>query len=135
MNILLLGGGGREHALAWKLSQSKDCSGIIHRTRKCRYFFFRNQFDLSPLDFPEVKKACLDNRIDMVVVGPEEPLVIGIVDFFAADPEISHIPVIGPSAAAAQLEGSKAFSKNSCKNMASPRPVTKNSMQRIIRRV
>jgi phosphoribosylamine---glycine ligase len=111
MNILILGGGGREHAFAWKLSQSRDCSGLFIAPGNAGTSSFGINIDLSPLDFPEVKKACLANGIDMLVVGPEEPLVLGIVDFFAADPEISHIPVIGPSARAAQLEGSKAFSK------------------------
>jgi len=111
MNILILGGGGREHAFAWKLSQSRDCSGLFIAPGNAGTSSFGTNIDLSPLDFPEVKKACLANGIDMLVVGPEEPLVLGIVDFFAADQEISHIPVIGPSARAAQLEGSKAFSK------------------------
>lgn len=111
MNILILGSGGREHAFAWKLSQSRDCSGLFIAPGNAGTSSFGTNIDLSPLDFPEVKKACLANGIDMLVVGPEEPLVLGIVDFFAADQEISHIPVIGPSARAAQLEGSKAFSK------------------------
>jgi phosphoribosylamine--glycine ligase len=67
--------------------------------------------DLSPLDFDGIRRHCAAEGIEMVVVGPEEPLVKGIVDFFAADPSLRSIPVIGPSAAAAQLEGSKAFSK------------------------
>ena len=111
MNILLLGGGGREHAFAWKMSQSPDCSRLFIAPGNAGTSSFGTNIDLSPTDFAEVKKVCLANRIEMLVVGPEEPLVLGIVDFFAADPEISHIPVIGPSAQAARLEGSKAFSK------------------------
>src|SRR6185295_13583197 len=72
---------------------------------------FGTNLTLDPNDFPAIRKACLDNNISMVVVGPEEPLVKGIVDYFLTEKAISHIPVIGPSASAAQLEGSKAFSK------------------------
>jgi phosphoribosylamine--glycine ligase len=111
MNILLLGGGGREHAFAWKMSQSPDCSKLFIAPGNAGTSSFGTNIDLSPVDFPAVKKACLANGINLVVVGPEEPLVLGIVDFFASDPELSRIPVIGPSARAARLEGSKAFSK------------------------
>jgi phosphoribosylamine--glycine ligase len=111
MNILLLGGGGREHAFAWKMSQSPDCSKLFIAPGNAGTSSFGTNIDLSPVDFPAVKKTCLANGIDLVVVGPEEPLVLGIVDFFASDPELSRIPVIGPSARAARLEGSKAFSK------------------------
>jgi len=111
MNILLLGGGGREHAFAWKLSQSPDCTALFIAPGNAGTASLGTNIDLSPVDFPGVKKACLANSINMLVVGPEEPLVLGIVDFFAADPDISHIPVIGPSARAAQLEGSKVYSK------------------------
>ena len=111
MNILLLGGGGREHALAWKFSQSRDCKNLFIGPGNAGTSAFGTNLPLDPTDFPAVRKACLDNDIHMVVVGPEEPLVKGIVDFFIADETISHIPVIGPSASAARLEGSKAFSK------------------------
>ena len=120
MNILLLGGGGREHAFAWKISQSPDCSRLFIAPGNAGTSAFGTNIDLSPTDFAEVKKACLANRIEMLIVGPEEPLVLGIVDFFAADPEISHIPVIGPSAQAARLEGSKAFSKRFMKKHGIP---------------
>jgi phosphoribosylamine---glycine ligase len=111
MNILILGGGGREHALAWKISQSKACSALFTGPGNAGTLAFGTNVSLDPTDFRAVRKACLDNAIDMVVVGPEEPLVKGIVDFFLSDKKISHIPVIGPSASAARLEGSKAFSK------------------------
>jgi phosphoribosylamine--glycine ligase len=111
MNILLLGAGGREHAFAWKLSQSPDCSHLFIAPGNAGTAGFGTNIELSPTDFTAVKKECLAHQIDMLVVGPEEPLVLGIVDFFSADPDISHIPVIGPDAKAAQLEGSKAFSK------------------------
>ena len=111
MKILLLGSGGREHALAWKLAQSPLCSALHIAPGNAGTVQCGTNIDLSPLDFGAVRRHCLAENIEMVVVGPEEPLVKGIVDFFAADPALKDIPVIGPSAAAAQLEGSKAFSK------------------------
>jgi phosphoribosylamine--glycine ligase len=111
MNILLLGGGGREHALAWKISQSKKCTALFIGPGNAGTSAFGTNLSLDPTDFQSVRKACLDNTISMVVVGPEEPLVMGIADFFLADRSISHIPVIGPTASAARLEGSKVFSK------------------------
>jgi phosphoribosylamine---glycine ligase len=111
MNILLLGSGGREHALAWKMSQSKTKPVIFIGPGNAGTLAFGTNLPIDPINFSQVKKACLENKIDMVVVGPEEPLVKGIVDFFLADADLNHIPVIGPSASAARLEGSKAFSK------------------------
>ncbi len=111
MNILILGAGGREHALAWKMSQSKKCSALFIAPGNAGTAAFGTNLPIDPTDFASVKKACTDNSISMVVVGPEEPLVNGIVDFFLADESLKHIPVIGPSASAARLEGSKAFSK------------------------
>jgi phosphoribosylamine--glycine ligase len=111
MRILLLGSGGREHALAWKLRQSNRCSALFIApgnagTAQCGTNVF-----LSPLDFEAVAQFCTAQNIEMVVVGPEEPLVKGIVDFFAAHSTLRNIPVIGPTASGARLEGSKAFSK------------------------
>jgi phosphoribosylamine---glycine ligase len=111
MHILLLGGGGREHALAWKISQSKACTALFIGPGNAGTSAFGKNLPLDPTDFSAVGKACLDNAISMVLVGPEEPLVKGIVDYFFNDPALSHIPVIGPNASAARLEGSKAFSK------------------------
>lgn len=111
MNILLLGSGGREHALAWKLAQSNRCSALFIAPGNPGTAQCGTNLDLSPMDFEGIKKVCVQEEIGMVVVGPEEPLVKGIVDFFLADPDLKKIPVIGPSAAGAQLEGSKAFSK------------------------
>jgi phosphoribosylamine--glycine ligase len=111
MNILLLGGGGREHALAWKLAQSRACSALFIGPGNAGTAAFGRNLPLDPTNFQEVGKACLEHKIQMLLVGPEEPLVKGIVDYFAADKALSHIPVIGPSASAARLEGSKAFSK------------------------
>ncbi len=111
MNILLLGSGGREHAMAWKITQSRLCSHLFIApgnagTAKCG-----TNLETAVTDFEGLKKICVDENIGMVVVGPEEPLVKGIVDFFAGDKALKKIPVIGPSAKGAQLEGSKAFSK------------------------
>ena len=111
MKILLLGSGGREHALAWKLAQSPLCSALHIAPGNAGTARCGTNVDLSPLDFDGIRRHCTAESIEMVVVGPEEPLVKGIVDFFAADPLLRSIPVIGPSATAAQLEGSKAFSK------------------------
>ncbi|GGB07714.1 phosphoribosylamine--glycine ligase [Puia dinghuensis] len=111
MHILLLGSGGREHALAWKLVQSSQCTRLYVAPGNAGTARCGINIDLSPLDFEGIKKFCLREDIGMVVVGPEEPLVKGIVDFFAGDAALRKIPVIGPSAKGAQLEGSKAFSK------------------------
>ena len=111
MRILLLGSGGREHALAWKLVQSPHCSHLYIAPGNAGTAQCGTNVDLSPLDFAGIRQFCTREDIGMVVVGPEEPLVRGIVDFFAADPALRRIPVIGPSAEGARLEGSKAFSK------------------------
>ena len=111
MKILLLGSGGREHALAWKLVGSNGCSALFIAPGNAGTSQCGTNVDLSPLDFEGIKKFCLREEIGMVIVGPEEPLVKGIVDFFAADASLKAIPVIGPSASGARLEGSKAFSK------------------------
>lgn len=111
MKILLLGSGGREHALAWKITQSKLCKELFIAPGNAGTSLCGLNIDLSPTDFQEIKTFCLEEKINMIVVGPEEPLVNGIYDFFKADPELTHIAVIGPSQAAAQLEGSKSFAK------------------------
>jgi phosphoribosylamine--glycine ligase len=111
MKILLLGSGGREHALAWKLAQSPLCSALFIAPGNAGTSGCGVNVNLSPLDFEAVGKYCVAESIGMVVVGPEEPLVRGIVDFFVADPALRPIPVIGPTASGARLEGSKAFSK------------------------
>jgi phosphoribosylamine--glycine ligase len=111
MHILLLGGGGREHALAWKISQSKSCTALFIAPGNAGTSAFGKNLQMDPTDFVAIGKACLENKISLVLVGPEEPLVKGIVDYFVNDRSLSHIPVIGPNASAARLEGSKAFSK------------------------
>ncbi|TXT34310.1 MAG: phosphoribosylamine--glycine ligase [Chitinophagaceae bacterium] len=111
MNILLLGSGGREHALAWKMVQSHHCDQLYIAPGNAGTTQFGINLPISVTDFPAIKAACIEYRINMLVVGPEEPLVKGIYDFFQADPQLQKINVVGPSAKAAQLEGSKAFSK------------------------
>ena len=111
MNILLIGSGGREHAMAWKISQSNHCSKLFIAPGNGGTSAFGTNVDILPADFEGIKKLCTSQKIEMVIVGPEEPLVKGIVDFFAAEKSLNKIPVIGPDAQGAQLEGSKAFSK------------------------
>lgn len=112
MKILLMGSGGREHALAWKLSQSNQCTQLFIAPGNAGTAQCGTNINLSSVnDFAEVKKFCVEEAIGMVVVGPEDPLVNGITDIFAADAATATIPVIGPSAYGAQLEGSKAFAK------------------------
>jgi len=112
MKILLLGSGGREHALAWKLSQSKLCAELFIAPGNAGTSLHGTNVMLKLLDFEGIKSFCLKRNIEMVVVGPEEPLVEGIVDFFKADKNSENIIVIGPSQRGAQLEGSKSFAKS-----------------------
>ena len=111
MNILLLGSGGRECAIAWKLAQSPRCENLYIAPGNAGTASLGKNINMSATDFDAVAAFCIDNNINMVVVGPEDPLVKGIYDYFANTPAISHIPVIGPSKEGAQLEGSKDFAK------------------------
>jgi len=111
MKILLLGSGGREHALAWKMLQSKKCEALFVAPGNAGTRDIATNIDVNPNDFEAVKKTVLEKQIDIVIVGPEDPLVKGIVDFFKNDQEIKNIPVVGPSQKGAQLEGSKDFAK------------------------
>jgi phosphoribosylamine--glycine ligase len=112
MNILILGSGGREHALAWKLAQSKKISRIFIGPGNAGTSGSGTNLRIDPLNFQEVKKSVLENSIDIVIVGPEAPLVAGIHDFFLNDSKLKDIPVIGPDRSAARLEGSKDFAKD-----------------------
>ena len=111
MNVLVLGSGGREHALSWKIAQSSLCEKIFIAPGNAGTAKVGVNVNISVLDFEAIKKLVLENHITMVVVGPEDPLVHGIFDFFSADPELEEVCVIGPSKDGAQLEGSKEFSK------------------------
>ncbi|MEG1617051.1 MAG: phosphoribosylamine--glycine ligase [Bacteroidales bacterium] len=111
MNILLLGSGGRENALAWKIRQSKKTDKLFIAPGNAGTSQVGENVNISASDFPKLKEFALANAIGMVVVGPEDPLVKGVYDFFKNDAELKHIPVIGPSKLGAQLEGSKDFAK------------------------
>jgi phosphoribosylamine--glycine ligase len=111
MNILLLGSGGREHAFAWKMAQSKKLGRLFIAPGNAGTMTCGTNVKMSETDFPAIRKFVLENAINMVVVGPETPLVMGIHDFFLEDPLLKNIPVIGPQKMGAMLEGSKDFSK------------------------
>lgn len=111
MNILLLGSGGRESALAWKISRSPRTDKLYIAPGNAGTAGVGTNVAISATDFPAVREFVLSHAIDMVVVGPEDPLVKGIYDYFKNDSELSKIPVIGPSAEGARLEGSKDFAK------------------------
>ena len=109
MNILIIGSGGREHALAWKIKQSPDCGNLYVAPGNAGTASIAKNQPIDVNDFESQKEFCLQNDINLIVVGPEEPLVKGIYDYFAEN--APHIQVVGPSEKGAQLEGSKAFSK------------------------
>lgn len=111
MNILLLGSGGREHALAWKMLQSPKCEKLFVAPGNAGTGQIAENVAINPNDFAAVKQFVLDNNVNMVVVGPEDPLVNGVYDFFKNDAQLQNVPVIGPSQHGAQLEGSKEFAK------------------------
>ncbi|WP_405574705.1 phosphoribosylamine--glycine ligase [Winogradskyella sp. Asnod2-B02-A] len=111
MTILILGSGGREHTFAWKLAQSDRCKGIFVAPGNSGTEAIATNLNIGVTDFEAIKAAVLEHNIDLVVVGPEDPLVQGIHDFFLQDEAIKHVAVIGPQQAAAELEGSKEFAK------------------------
>ena len=120
MNILLLGSGGREHALAWKIAQSKKVNRLYIAPGNAGTSNVGQNVPLKADDFNGIKQFVLDNGIDMVVVGPEDPLVKGVYDFFKNDSQLKDIPVIGPSKQGAVLEGSKDFAKGFMQRHAIP---------------
>jgi phosphoribosylamine--glycine ligase len=111
MNILVLGSGGREHTFAWKIAQSKHCSKLFVAPGNSGTKALATNLDIGVTDFEAIKSAVVTNKIDMVIVGPEDPLVQGIHDFFLNDSDLNNVAVIGPQKAAAELEGSKEFAK------------------------
>lgn len=111
MRILLLGSGGREHAFAWKLVQSEQCEQLYVAPGNAGTDTIAKNVNINPTDFEGLKSFVISHAIEMVVVGPEDPLVKGIYDFFTLDETLKHIPVIGPSQLGAELEGSKEFAK------------------------
>jgi phosphoribosylamine--glycine ligase len=111
MNILILGSGGREHTFAWKIAQSPLCKNLFVAPGNSGTSEIATNINISVTDFQSIKELVLQKQIEMVVVGPEDPLVQGIHDFFLNDSELKHIAVIGPQKKAAILEGSKEFAK------------------------
>lgn len=111
MKILLLGSGGREHALAWKIAQSKKVDALFIAPGNAGTANVGTNVNISATDFESIKAFVVENNISMVVVGPEAPLVEGITDFFIADEQLKSVPVIGPGKLGATLEGSKEFAK------------------------
>ena len=111
MNILVLGSGGREHAIAWKIAQSPKCETLFIAPGNAGTETIGKNIPIKPTDFEAIKILCIKNEIHMLVVGPEDPLVKGIVDFFLHDAKLKNVLIIGPDKLAAQLEGSKQFAK------------------------
>lgn len=111
MNILIIGNGGREHALAWKMRQSPRCKKLFVAPGNAGTGLVAENVDIGAEDFLQLGKFCKNNSIDLIVVGPEAPLVMGIRDYFESDPWLNDILIIGPGKIGAQLEGSKDFSK------------------------
>lgn len=111
MTILILGSGGREHAFAWKMAQSSLCSKLFVAPGNAGTASIATNIDIEITDFESLKTFSILQGVEMIVVGPEDPLVKGIYDFFSNDPQLKHIAVIGPSKDGAQLEGSKEFAK------------------------
>ena len=111
MTILLLGSGGREHAFAWKMLQSSKCTKLFVAPGNAGTNSIAVNVNINPTDFEAIKTFVIQEKVEMVVVGPEDPLVKGIFDFFKEDNQLAHIPVIGPSKKGARLEGSKEFAK------------------------
>ncbi|MDP3434330.1 MAG: phosphoribosylamine--glycine ligase, partial [Bacteroidota bacterium] len=111
MNILIVGSGGREHAMAWKIKQSPKLNQLFIAPGNAGTSLLGTNIEVGVSDFEGLKKAALDNHIDLVLVGPEVPLCEGLHDYFLADKSLQHIKVVGPQKLGAQLEGSKDFAK------------------------
>lgn len=120
MKLLLLGSGGREHALAWKIAQSQKVERLFIAPGNAGTAAVGTNVEVSPSDFAAVARFVIDQEIDMVVVGPEDPLVKGIYDYFKGHPFLCNVPLIGPSRAGAVLEGSKDFAKGFMKRHGIP---------------
>ena len=111
MNVLILGSGGREHALAWKVSQSSSCNKLFIAPGNSGTMEVGQNVEINVTDFEKIKDLVIKEQVEMIIVGPEDPLVKGVYDFFNNDSDLQHISVIGPSKMGAQLEGSKNFAK------------------------
>jgi phosphoribosylamine---glycine ligase len=132
MNILIIGSGGREHAFAWKILQGKNCDKLFVAPGNAGTAEIATNIPIGVNDFEKIAAAVKENQIEMVIVGPEEPLVRGIVDFFKSRKDLRKIRIIGPDASGARLEGSKDFSKNFMQKYGIPtaasRTFTKDSL-------
>jgi phosphoribosylamine---glycine ligase len=111
MNLLLLGGGGREHAIAWKISKSPLIENLFIAPGNAGTSIQGSNIPIDPLNFKEIEKFVVDNKVELIVVGPEDPIVNGIYDYFQSKPQLSKIKILAPSANAALLEGSKDYAK------------------------
>ncbi len=120
MNILVIGSGGREHAFAYKLGESDLCDQLFVMPGNAGTAQIATNIALNPLNFPAIGTFCLENDVNLIVVGPEEPLVKGMRNYFAADTKLAAIPFVGPDETGAQLEGSKDFSKAFMKKYGIP---------------
>lgn len=133
MNILIIGAGGREHTLAWKIKQSPRCGEIFIAPGNGGTSTLATNLAINIKDFEEISRAIKNNHISLVVVGPEEPLVNGIVDFLKSEPSMEGLKIVGPTAAAARLEGSKEYAKEFMKRHGIPtaksRTVTKENLE------
>ena len=135
MKILLLGSGGREHALAWKIAQSPKVEKLYIAPGNAGTTAVGENVNIKATDFEAISAFALKENIQMVVVGPEDPLVEGIYDYFQNRPELKHIAVIGPSAQGAELEGSKEFAKGFMMRHTSRQPATKASLPQTSKKV
>ena len=111
MKILLIGSGGREHALAWKISQSPECTELLIAPGNAGTALHGENVPVGAMDFEGIKKILKEKEIDLLVVGPDDPLGHGIVDFLREDNSLKNLPIVGPTAAGARLEASKSFAK------------------------
>ncbi|MFN6946541.1 MAG: phosphoribosylamine--glycine ligase [Cytophagaceae bacterium] len=125
MNIVIVGSGGRENTLAWKIRQSPKCDKLFVAPGNAGTEKIATNINIPVNDFPQLGKFCIENSIDMVVVGPEAPLVEGIKDYFKGNGELQHIVIIGPDKKGAQLEGSKDFSKSFMQKYGIPTAASK----------
>lgn len=112
MNVLILGSGGREHAIAWKINESQNLTNVYVAPGNAGTIDVAQNVDISIMDFQQVKTCVLEKAIDLIIIGPEQPLVDGLADYLSEDEELKNTHVLGPSARAALLEGSKDFAKN-----------------------
>ncbi len=137
MNILILGSGGREHALAWKVKQSPKCDKLFIAPGNGGTHTVGINLDVDPKNFADVKRIIKEHEIDMLIVGPEDPLVNGIVDYLKSDKELKGLKIIGPTAKGAELEGSKEYAKEFMKKYGIPtadsRTVTKKNLEETIK--